>query len=541
MKRNHEEKFWNDINIAGKNIEKLMDPLERKRTGSYYTDLSLTDVMMEELVNQLRKGSKELVEYSFLEPCVGSGNFVFSYIKAINKFKISKEEAKILLNNIFVSDINENALRIYKENLKKISLFYWGLELNDAYFDSHVGKGLLFDISSEPLEYISLEKAFNNDALKSGFDIVVTNPPYKNLKAEKKHYNNDKDFNQDKKKYSKILKQFSNKFLYSTTGILNLYKLFMEEIISKYANEKAYISLLVPSSVLSDKSSKNLRTYILNNTKLYSIRMINEKNSYIDAQQSLSALFLQKGKKSESIRIINDSSSEIIEINIEDILNTHTGNSILAISKKEYEILNILKKFPTIKELDFIDNLRGELDLTINKKYLTKENTEYPLIRGKNIGYYHLNLEHNNNDFVEKQFRQYTKKNRYIDIERIGCHQISNMNKERRITFSYIPSGYILGNSCNFISVSNNIYGIDIYALLGLLNTKIINYFFKLISSNNHINNYEIDCFPIPVDSEELPIISEMVKSYLINNDPSILEEIEKLAIKAYKLDSIGE
>lgn len=106
------------------------------------------------------------------------------------------------------------------------------------------------------------------------------------------------------------------------------------------------------------------------------------------------------------------------------------------------------------------------------------------------------------------------------------------------MTFAYVPSGNVLGNSCNFISVSANKYNIDIYALLGLLNTKIINWLFKLTSSNNHINNYEIDCFPIPVDAkEELSGISKLVRKYLNTEDASVLEEIENLAESAYGLN----
>ena len=55
-----------------------------KGAGSYYTDLTLTDAMMRELVEQLTASNpgKKLCEYRFLEPCVGTGNFVFSYLKA---------------------------------------------------------------------------------------------------------------------------------------------------------------------------------------------------------------------------------------------------------------------------------------------------------------------------------------------------------------------------------------------------------------------------------------------------------------------------
>ena len=107
MERNQELELWTSLNAKSRTIETKMDSLERKCTGSYYTDLQLTDVMMGELVQNLKQGQKKLVEYRFFEPCVGTGNFVFSYIKAIKETGISEADASILLNNIYVSDINE--------------------------------------------------------------------------------------------------------------------------------------------------------------------------------------------------------------------------------------------------------------------------------------------------------------------------------------------------------------------------------------------------------------------------------------------------
>ena len=69
-----------------------MEVLARKRTGSYYTDLQLTDVMMEELVQHLKKTEKRVVDYRFFEPCVGAGNFVFSYIKAVRYIVVTEIE-----------------------------------------------------------------------------------------------------------------------------------------------------------------------------------------------------------------------------------------------------------------------------------------------------------------------------------------------------------------------------------------------------------------------------------------------------------------
>ena len=541
MERNKELELWNSLNVKSKIVETEMDPLERKRTGSYYTSLQLTDVMMGELVQNLKQGQKRLVEYSFFEPCVGTGNFVFSYIKAIKDTSISKADAIILLNNIYVSDINKDAIEVYAESLRTLALLYWNIELTEEYFKSHIGTGLLVDVTADVLEYISLETVFPEQASNGGFDIVATNPPYKNLKAERNQYASEEEYKKDKDKYSEISKIVSSRFLYSTSGVLNLYKLFVEEIIDRYANGEAYVSLLIPSSIMSDKTCQKLRTHMLKDEKVHSVKVISEGSQYIDAQQALSAILLQKGKMTDVIDITKDyceKPNDIAKVSIKDIINENTGNAILAVSEEEYQVLKKLRMFPVIKELNFIANLRGELDLTANKKNIVQVDTGYRLLRGRDIGYYKL-LPNESGDFVLEDFINTTKKKIYIVHERIICQQIANMNKERRVTFSYVPAGNVLGNSCNFISVSSNKYGIDTFALLGLLNTKIINWLFKLTSSNNHVNNYEIDCFPIPIDAkDELLRISNLVRRYLNTDDVVILDEIERIAENAYGLNN---
>ena len=95
------ESLWDSLRSKSRYIETDMDSLRRKRTGSYYTDLELTDVMMAELVSYVKNGSKSIVEYKFFEPCVGAGNFVFSYLKEVhNSWDLSADDARLLYRDI---------------------------------------------------------------------------------------------------------------------------------------------------------------------------------------------------------------------------------------------------------------------------------------------------------------------------------------------------------------------------------------------------------------------------------------------------------
>ncbi len=533
------DSLWNTLRSEGKRIENSIENLQRKQTGSYYTDLDLTDSMMEELTSRLLNNEKPIWEYRFLEPCVGTGNFVFSYLKCVYKYGVTKEEATILLDNIYVADINLTALEKYKELLSMLVENFWGVHLDQKYFDKHIGKGLLIDVTSSNCNYIRITDVFSKDIVKDGFDIVVTNPPYKNLKAERSQYSSEELYNADKTRYSNIANIATAYFRYSKYGTLNLYKLFVEEIIDRYATANAHISLLVPTSILSDKTCTNLRSHILLSHNLISVKTIEEDSDYVDAKQSLSALLIQKGCSTKTINIVKNYIQDpelSVDVDVADIVSLSSNKAIIPISKDEYDDIKVLSKFPTIAELPFIHNYRGELDLTANKKSISSQESAYKLIRGRNVAYYSLsNTE--SLDHVSKEFVDATNKKRYIHQPRLACQQIANMNKERRVTFALVPENYVLGNSCNFIYVEDNEYDIDLYSMLGLLNSKLINWYFKLTSSNNHINNYEIDNLPVPVNSNCLRTISIFVRKSLGSMSERAIDLIEKYVRIAYNLD----
>jgi Alw26I/Eco31I/Esp3I family type II restriction m6 adenine DNA methyltransferase len=205
----------------------------------------------------------------------------------------------------------------------------------------------------------------------------------------------------------------------------------------------------------------------------------------------------------------------------------------MALSANEYNIWKKMKSFPTIGQLDYIVNRRGELDISLNKDAITTNKTKYLFARGRNIGYYQM-IKTKVTEYAKQSFVDSTTKREFIKEERLVCQQIVNMAKKRRVSFTIVPKNVVLGNSCNFISLKDNDDNIDLYFLLGILNSSLIDWYFKLTSSNNHINNYEIDTFPIPIKYNNKAEIVELVKKYLTSFDDEILRKIDVLVYEAY-------
>lgn len=528
-----------DLNNQSLIFERKIDSLKRKQTGSFYTSIELTEKMMRELVNSMTQYEQaHLFEKTFFEPCVGTGNFVYSYLWICYEKHYSKEENMQLLNNIFVCDINKSALELYQKNLTIFVRQLFDITLTDKYFATHIGGGLLFNLDDSKINYIGFGTYFPDIHANGGFDIIVTNPPYKNLKAESGHYINREQYKADQNKYNEVSVLARRYFNYSTFGVLNIYKLFVEEIIDRYASKNAICSLLIPASILSDKTCYNLRTHIIDSCKIYHVQMIPEKSNYVDAPQALCALLLHKGKPNDKTIIegnIKTQSTNRVVVNTMDMIDKSSGNAILALSDNEYRLKKQLQQHPTIRELSFIYNLRGELDLTTNKDCVVISPTPFTLLRGRNIEAYKI-VENDVKEYVSESFIQSTAKKQFICKNRIACQQIANMAKENRVSFALIPQNYVLGNSCNFIAVESNNYDIDIYYLLGILNSPLINWYFKLTSSNNHINNYEIDNFPIPVKYENKKELSEAVQDYIKEPTEEKKIIINNLVYQAYNI-----
>ena len=535
----NKETFWNNIIQACKDFENSLSSDYRKRTGSYFTGFEMAQTMVCDLIESFRKkyGKEHLYSRVFLEPCGGAGNFVYCYLYEISKIGFTDEQIVQTINNIYYCDANKKACDFYKEKFTSFCRVFFNVNLTAEYFSKHIGNALLFDITNENPNYISLQDVFPQ--LKNA-DIIITNPPYKNFKAETKHYESKEAYERDIAIYAKIKDKASHLLKYSTDGILNFYKLFVEEIIEHYSNENTFINLLIPSSILSDKSCEDLRKHILKNYKVVSIKVIPEGVDVVDAQQSLCAILIDKATKSNKIQMYKDYyhfPKNHSELNLTDIKSFSNDWNILPLSKDETEKLKTLNLFPKLKSLSYIKNLRGELDVTLNEESITSENTDFKLIRGRNINYYKTKTEEIK-EYVMPDFVASTAKKQYIKNERIICQQIVNKNKVRRVSFAPIEKNYVLANSCNFIALDTDA-PITLNFLMGVLNSSVINWYFKLSSTNNHINNYEIDDFPIPINSPYKEEIDLLVKEYLNTENADLLDKIDLLVNKSFFSDEV--
>lgn len=455
--------------------------------GAVYTDSRITD---EIVYNTISSVPNILIpDFKILDFACGTGRFYSSIVKELqSKFHICPDLSITLL--IHAIDIDSVAINITR--LKAFSLLESKTieNLNAISQNILLKNGLIFEDVFFPNE-MALSGNDLQGHFRAGYDVIVSNPPYLVLKPNKSKLNEASGQN--------IIRQVQyfrgcGHYIYSLEGMLNLYQLSIEAMLSML-KPGGELGVICPSTLFADVSASMLRKHLLCSHHLRSIRYFGEKDQLFEnVTQATSIFYLQKLGSTKTISV--QEGKDKFDIPLKLVKELFPDNlEMPTISKMEWNILAKMASAPTLKNFSEIRNRRGELDLTLCNEYITTERTPYRLVRGNMLG--DIVIKDINGEFVKEEFVG-TKAQDYIKFDfkrkRLVCQQISNMSCSKRLKFIYCDENDILGNSCNYISAESE----TLKKLFLILNSGILNWRFKITSSNNHINNYEIDQLPLP-------------------------------------------
>ncbi len=479
-----------------------------KEYGAVYTHSSITrEIVSVSVKNAINTDGVD--DLRCLDFACGTGRFYFEAIHILQKeYNLSLKD--IICKHLFAIDIDEVALSILR--LKVVSMLdnidreiAEALTTNILYRNGLIPNTTLL---SEFNNCIDLQIDFQTAISNGGFNAIFSNPPYYLLKANK-----DNDLSkvdhfkilQNKIKREITFFKNSNFYHYSIEGMLNYYKLSIEMILN-LTKPKGQIGIICPASIFGDMSSSKLRKHLLSNNKLKFIRYYPEKaDLFNNIAQSTVIFYLEKGGITDNVEI--EFKEDLFTISYATILSLFRKNlEIPLIDKIGWNILLKLNKHQRLKNISFLRNRRGELDLSLYKDCIMKDQrSDYRLVRGNMISINGI-VDKNNecvdiDVFLNKKSDDY--KSNDFNKKRLICQQISNIDLEKRLRFVYSNEKDIIGNSCNYITSLRSSEDLD--KLFYLLNSKLLNWRFKVTSSNNHVNNYELDDLPI-IDLESIHV-----------------------------------
>lgn len=501
---NVKEKKGKLFELDNKKQIKMDSRKKRKEHGIYYTPKFIVDYIVKNTLGEKLKeieSVNELKRIKILDPACGSGSFLTKALEIMKEkyqnFGYSGDQntkSQILLENIHGVDLDSQAVELAKLNLlldaldKKEKLPNLTQNIRngnslisgkDEDLKNYFGKNFK---DKKPFNW---EEEFPQVFEQGGFDVIIGNPPYVIIDSN----NND-------------LKYFQNEFQSSKGGKINLYKLFIEKSIF-LLKDGGLLGFICPSNYISSKDSYELRKFLLNNTNLIEIIEYSEKDKiFHNVTQALTTIVLRRKKYNNEteLHLITRKHGE------------NRGKQAEFLNNKNLEfifpnkIIDKISNFP-LKISDVAECYQGEINVSTKKHLFVSEkiSNSLPLLRGNLIKNYNI---FNNSTYCPLD----ADSRHHWDKDRVVFQEVSNQQQVRRLKAAIVKS-MLCGHTTNYCFPRKSF---NIYCILALINSKLLNYYFSFFNKTNHVPVGEVKNIPIPeIDIQTQEIIGVKAKKLL--------------------------
>ncbi len=428
---------------------------------------------------------------------------------------------------------------------------------------------------------------------EGGFDCVLGNPPWnivelnedefftRYLNEDISHLNkkqkqtvfknildSDKRISEDYResktaieKFINYIKQaFQHQKVDRTVGFPpknNTYRLFIERFYT-LADRMGCCGMITPLGIQGDEGCVSLkRDLLFPKTRLGPIYGFKENNDYFSVKQPFAIFSYEKGRSTEEVffygglKNLDEVKSkasiplkiELLEkLSPELMISEFANNMDFAITEKLYRHSTL----GTVMRSGLLDVEFGteEINETRSSRYFSNDPTQIPFLKGDSIIAY---LKPAFSKYIdENHFRQKSRRN-YANFPRLIWGDIRNINMSKRLCFTLASSNQAIGNSLNFI-VHKTGKKEDLEYLCGILNSFIIEYRFRKISSNNHVNKRLIKDMPICTEdfgsefhSEIIRLVDELRRNDYSERSKEYLDSVARINAVVARMYNISK
>ena len=440
------------VNATAQRVKVEEKPEVRKAGGVYYTPKYIVDYIVQNTVGKLIDGKspEEISKLRFADIACGSGSFLIGVFETLLKYHteyyqshtekakkdgcISKEgqwilsikqKQKILLNNIYGVDIDQQATEVTQLSLalKMLEdestatandmqvLFHEkilpDLSKNIICGNSLIGTdildGKMFATEEErKLNPMDFETTFPEIMKSGGFDAIVGNPPYLRIQGLQENYDNQ--INYYIENYKCAIKRF------------DIYLLFIEKGFNLLKN-KALLGYICPHKFLNSDFGSGIREFLIRNSAIKKIINFGHNLIFEQASTYTGLIFLSKENNEDFIyyefaeNCKTDLSSRLYNLTENDFfiynLLSFTGSAWILTSSSSKSILDKINMPLTINDifknimvgiqsgideihiLRFIDNIDENLmklfSDKLQKGIVLEKKLVKPLVMGDNV------------------------------------------------------------------------------------------------------------------------------------------------------------
>jgi len=498
----------------------------RKKGGIYYTPTYIVEYTVREALGKyLEKieNPDDVSKIKICDPSCGSGSFLIKAFDVMNEWyeeynskligsmdahlkQVYGHEKKILVENIFGNDFDEQAAEI-----ASINLFFKGVkkdEKNPQLLGSNitVGNSIISDdsdskkffktenfVEKKPFDW---KKHFPKIFAQGGFDVILGNPPH------------GADITKEERKYFE--KNYETNKSYKNTA-----SLFIEKC-HDILKPNGIIALVIPKSLTFSEAWKPVREYVLKNFTI--LELIDVSKAFEKVLLEQIVLIIKKEKPLENYEVLGTnliSTGENTHYKIPIELFRKADAFLIHIDELSAQIFNKLHEFPKLG--NYIDHYRG-LPLQSKK---TLEKTDFPALIGDDVKRYYLvepiNYLKNIDVDTDNEKVQSLLKPKIV-TQRIVAH-VANPIDHIIIMASFDEKGLL-----NFDTVENTFVkdsNILPEFVLSLLNSRFSSWYIYKFIFNKAIrtmdfDNYYISKVPIKlIEKEKQKIFVEKSKSLI--------------------------
>ncbi|MGO9275702.1 MAG: Eco57I restriction-modification methylase domain-containing protein [Terriglobia bacterium] len=555
----YERFLGNVIVVTDKRVCVEPKPEVRKAGGVYYTPEYIVRYIVENTVGKLiaRKTPDQIAGMRFADIACGSGSFLLGVFDLLltyygqyyndNPSKARKgdcvnhggrlylslgKKREILLNNIYGVDIDPQAvevcqlslyLRLLQEETEASTQQYLldfmhiaqmkrllpDLSKNIVCGNSLIGRDIgsgLFNEQERKLNPMNFEDAFPEVTKRGGFDAIVGNPPYDVMEKERGASSWPHTALSG---YVRVREDYKA----ALGGKLNLFRFFIVQSLA-LLREEGRLGMIVPLALIADISCTRTRQHMLLSTSDLVADCFPQKDDpkrrvFLTAKLSTVVVTGSKAKADSArvhVRVYpgNSFSDPYREcfVRLSDTKLLDPQNTPVPLV--DSEAWDLCRKIHSARRVSRLGQAgefsvtRGEINQTIYRRYITTDAGMARLLKGVEIGRYelHRKLQQGHREwFDESRFLRHESPKPVVRQRRIATQRITGVDERLRVVATIIDPPAYFADSTNSITVSSaSLYALEY--LLGLLNSRLTQWRFKITSTNNNVGTNELESLP---------------------------------------------
>jgi hypothetical protein len=350
---------------------------------------------------------------------------------------------------------------------------------------------------------------------RRGFDAVVGNPPYDVL--------SDKETGHDLS-YMRSFLRGSLVMRPSFKGKNNLYKLFICRAVG-ILSAHGRVGFICPMALLGDEQASGIRKCLLGSGAFAAIESFPQKDDarrrvFRDAKLSTAVFIFEKGdagapptarfrlRVHPSSRIEANSPGLVLsaqEIPLYDPANM----TIVSCAQEDWDIAARIMQTGRMQRLgDVCVSFQGEVNEKTDgdRGALSSSSTCGPqVLRGSNVCMYALRSASQGDSLflresVFLQGKGAGAKAHHSQEPRAGFQRSSPQNNFRRLVACLLPPNSFCFDTISYVPRSRS--QIPLTLIVALLNSKLLDWYFRLGSTNSKVNEYQFNNLPCPIFSD---------------------------------------